>query len=262
MSEDQEDVWTRLVFGIPNIEINKVVAPTETNTGNHIGHMEHRSDFVRTVEVGKTGGIYFDWDIYALRDFKPLRTMGFANVCGLEKGGLVNNGLFMSVKDSALLKLMDIEAHNFFDGGWSSASTRLLAMIARKLTMIPNEVIILEQAAWAPGSWEPDDARHMFEQHWETPKWGENSDTEADVYKFESMTSADVEEVWAMNERHAPWQEDFMSSYAIHGFKCAEVDTEGFTPENVLARQSNFARAVYPVVKHAIEEGLIENMEP
>ncbi len=57
-------------------------------------------------------------------------------------------------------------------------------------------------------------------------------------------------------------------SYAVHGWNSvvkALGDTqaifgnaEGITLEYVLARKSQFANAVYPAVKHALDNGIIE----
>ena len=60
------------------------------------------------------------------------------------------------------------------------------------------------------------------------------------------------------------WRKDWRLSYVLHGWthgieiegKAGELgDFGGITVDYVLAQRSNFARAVYPAVKHALEEG-------
>lgn len=60
-------------------------------------------------------------------------------------------------------------------------------------------------------------------------------------------------------EGRAEWEVDYSGSYAIHAF---DGKPEGYwlkrvDLEYVMARQSNYARAVYPAVKHAVDAGII-----
>ena len=70
------------------------------------------------------------------------------------------------------------------------------------------------------------------------------------------------------------WQRDWRSSYVLHGWTSGieKQLTEGeriamfgefgdITLEYVLARNSNFARAVYPAVRHALDNGFLENAQ-
>jgi hypothetical protein len=54
---------------------------------------------------------------------------------------------------------------------------------------------------------------------------------------------------------------DFSATYVLHAFDDDVGRIRGWdgqiTPRYVLARQSNYARAVYPAVWHAAEAGII-----
>ena len=63
-----------------------------------------------------------------------------------------------------------------------------------------------------------------------------------------------------VSKGEAEWEKDYSGSCILHAFKGIsdpewpkKVDLE-----YVIARQSNFARAVYPAVKHAVEVGIID----
>jgi len=68
-------------------------------------------------------------------------------------------------------------------------------------------------------------------------------------------------------ERNLGWRKDWRNTYVIHGFSNAIRDTKawwmfepfgGFTPEYVLSRTSNIARALYPALKDALDSGFLE----
>jgi hypothetical protein len=61
-------------------------------------------------------------------------------------------------------------------------------------------------------------------------------------------------------EGKAEWEIDYSSSYVIHAF---DGLADLYWPkrvdlEYVVARQSNYARAVYPAIKHAMDVGIID----
>ena len=68
---------------------------------------------------------------------------------------------------------------------------------------------------------------------------------------------------WKTQEREqeveADWVRDFSSSYILHAYSnriSAIENFTGITVPYVFSRQSNFARAVYPAAKHALDRGL------
>ena len=112
---------------------------------------------VRAKAVYEHGGVYFDWDVHALRDLKPLREAGFVNVVGLEKYGNVGTGCYMSMKGSELMRLWLENQHIVYDGGWITHAVTLFNKMSRRLAAIPGEVLILAESAFAPSSWELQD---------------------------------------------------------------------------------------------------------
>ncbi|KFY16416.1 hypothetical protein V492_01354 [Pseudogymnoascus sp. VKM F-4246] len=249
--------WANLILNLPSVVVNRVSPPEKASgSGVTIKGLEHKSDFVRAEVVYEHGGMYVDFDVYALRDVKPLREAGFANVLGRQKKGQVNSGCWMSQKGSTLMKMWVEGQHEVYDGRWTTHSNDLLTSLADRnsngglLTSIGeylkpgekevgNEILILDEKAFAPTSWEVKDATALFEGHPESVGNGTTRD-------------------------HTPeWEVSYSSSYVLHAFKASGFnkipyfDPEGITMRYLLAQHSNFARAIYPSVKHAIDAGII-----
>ncbi|KAK9350004.1 hypothetical protein V1523DRAFT_447109 [Lipomyces doorenjongii] len=146
--------------------------------------------------------------------------------------------------------------HIVYDGGWITHAVILLTDLSRRLAMIPHEVLILERYALAPSSWEQDDAQSLFGSHFEA----QASHLGAASPRRQVLTTANAEVLWeaARASSREEWENDYSSSYAIHAFKSHDLhDFDKITLRYVLSRQSNFARAVYPAVQHAIDTGII-----
>ncbi|KAK9236474.1 hypothetical protein V1525DRAFT_346031 [Lipomyces kononenkoae] len=255
-SDEASDKWSRLIFNLPKVVINKEVAPDYAQNGQKILNLENKSDFVRAKVVYDFGGVYLDWDVHALRDFKPLREAGFANVVGLQVDDQVQTGCFLAIKESEMMRIWLKYEHIVYDGGWITHAVILLTHLSRKLVMIPHEVLILDRYAFGPSSWLQDDAQVLFGSHSEAPAPHLKA---ADPHR-PALTTADAEELWEeerASSREA-WEKDYSNSYAIHAFKSHDLENfDKISLQYVLSRRSNFARAVYPVVQHAIEAGVI-----
>jgi hypothetical protein len=115
--------------------------------------------------VYEHGGIYFDWDVYAIRDLKPLRETGYANVVGLEKYGNVGTACYMSVKGYELMRMWLEKEHIVNDSGWVTHVVTLFNKMSRRLSAIPGEVLILAESAFAPSSRELKDMEYLFGSH-------------------------------------------------------------------------------------------------
>ena len=68
--------------------------------------------------------------------------------------------------------------------------------------------------------------------------------------------------MWEPADDFEQWEADYSSTYALHAFRSTGDSVriqnfDGITMEYILARQSNFARAVYPVFQHAIEAAIV-----
>ncbi|KAK9235409.1 hypothetical protein V1525DRAFT_270983 [Lipomyces kononenkoae] len=260
-SQDVSDKWARLILTLPKVVVNRVTAPDYAGNGVQIRNLENKSDFVRAKVVYDFGGIYLDWDVHALRDFKPLREAGFANIVGLQKDNLVNSGCFMAIKESEMMRLWYEYEHVVYDGEWITHAVILLSNLSTTLVQIPYEVLILDRYALAPSGWERDDAQELFGSHYNAHA---PPSAAADPQR-PPLTTADAERLWkaARSSSREEWEKDYSNSYAIHAFKNieeAENPLENFdkiTLQYVLSRRSNFARAVYPAVQHAVESGII-----
>ena len=266
------DKWARLILNLPSVVIRHVSAPeTASGSGIAITRIEHKSDFIRTKVVYEHGGMYMDWDVYALRDVKPLRELGFANVVGRQKLGAVNSGCWMSRKGTRLMELWVRDQHEVYTGGWTIHSNDLLSSLAEhngdggllanlveRLVPMKKEVLILDRMAFAPSSWELEDAKKLFERH------------PAEVVESSLSATAvgigeDARVRWDNRDKKhfLSWEIDYSGSYVLHAFKATHnqkiegFDPEGITIKYVLSRDSNFASAVYPALKHAIDAGII-----
>jgi hypothetical protein len=267
--------WTNKILTLPSVVVRHIVAPTVTTRGVPITRIEHKSDFVRTRAVLEYGGIYLDWDIYALRSVATLRKSGFANVVGRQKLGAVNSGFWMSRKGSALMREWVARQDKVFTGGWTVHSNDLLSSIAKSndyegmftrvvesLGLMPErkEVLILERNAFAPSSWELVDAKALFEAH---PGESVEDPSSLPASTTKHAFPVGLEDPPLQNRRRFSWEIDYSDSYVMHAFKAVanqkidNFDPEGITMEYLLARNSNFASVVYPAVKHAIKAGYI-----
>jgi Glycosyltransferase sugar-binding region containing DXD motif len=255
-SGEAANKWTRLILNMPGVRIGRVTAPEYASNGVKIKYVQNKSDFVRAKVVHEYGGIYLDWDVHALRDFKPLREAGFANVVGLQKHGAVGTGCILAVKGSELMRLWLKNEHIVYDGEWITHAVILLNKMARRLAAIPREVLILDESAFAPGSWELEDMEYLFGSHFKVQPSGLTNLTEGGYHP------GDEEALWDSAENFEPWEADYSSTYALHAFRGTDnsiliKNFDEITMEYILARQSNFARAVYPAVRHAINAGIV-----
>jgi hypothetical protein len=251
---------TRWMLSIPNLSHHWVKPPKYTLTCREITRIEHVSDFVRTQQLHHYGGMYLDTDILALRDVRKLRESGFSNIVGIEDPDKVNNGFMMSKPGSAMLSVFMSEQHRVFDNQWLTHSVELLSKVAFRLQAVPGEVLILGIKAFAPSSWRLDAVEALFNPHNETEA-SIPSDKKDALPKIPTGFK-DAVDYWSHREwkEKAEWEIDYSASYVIHAFE-GIVDTywtEKVDLEYVVARQSNYARAVYPAIKHAIDVGIID----
>ena len=251
------DKWTRKILNLPGVKTNQVVSPIDAN-GTLIAKVEHKSDFVRINELYRTGGIYLDLDVLPLRDIKLLRNAGYRSVVGRQLHGGINNGVIMAQKGSALVYLMQREGPLVFNGGWETHSIKLITPIAERLVKIPGEVLIMDEKAFSPTSWREDSTDYLFAPHNETSI----PDIEQDV---EEVEQDDPIALWeSRNSKTRKWEADFSATYLLHAYKGRGHDVPGFhgvTVPYVLKKDSNYALAAYPVVRHALDNGVIDEVD-
>jgi Glycosyltransferase sugar-binding region containing DXD motif len=284
-SDKPPNKWAKLILNLPNVKANRVKAPTVTRGGgSEIRALEHKSDFVRARVVHDLGGVYFDFDVYALRDIRPLREAGFATVLGRQLGWQVNSGCFMARARSRVMRLWIDNMDRVYNGLWTTHSNELLTHVAERLVPVPREVLILDQVALAPGSWEEADKIKLFSAHFDTPstpppsakslpsssasavQQNEQQQLDAEALTiFGDATGAAAEKLWPAPPPRddAKWEIDYSASFVVHAFSPTargEHSVENFTAitmKYLLARQSNLARLLYPIVTRAIAEGLL-----
>jgi hypothetical protein len=224
-----------------------------------IHQIEHKSDFVRVPAMWKMGGTYLDWDAYPIRDIKPLRMSGFGAIIGREYGGGLNCGVFMAKKGSLLIKMWDQEMHKTYDGGWTTHSNQALTYLAQRVASVSGEVLIMDKDAFEPGSWISEDKIQLFGLHNETASNLDNFSPDTPLPSHE-RTFGDR---WDKPQDFPSWERDYSTTYVLHAYNPMKngntvPNFEHISPKYVLARQSNFARLLYPVVRHMYQKGLLE----
>ncbi|PFH58290.1 hypothetical protein XA68_13916 [Ophiocordyceps unilateralis] len=238
--------WAQLIMEMPGLIINRVKAPAQTNHGVEIVEMAHKSDFIRVHVLHKLGGVYMDFDVFFIHDARPLLTTGFESVSGREPAGLMTAGIFFSRKRSTLLNLWMERMHQVFDGGWTTHSNGLMTRIGEQLIQQNRKLLVLDESAFTPVTWESQGIKELLEVHDDVPSMLEHhspGDKLALLNHYDEPLPS-----WAIN---------FNKSYSIHAFHIEEEGGNPVTPRKVLQRQSNIGRALYPIVRNMYHRGLV-----
>ncbi|KIW12247.1 hypothetical protein PV08_09523 [Exophiala spinifera] len=252
-SDNPRDKWTRRILSLKSVKVRHVRAPTvATGNGKKIVEIQHKSDFVRMDAVYEFGGLYMDFDVLPLRDITPLRRSGFKNIVGREHGGAINNGCWLSAPKTAMVDIFRSEANEIFDGGWTTHSCKLLTRVAERLVRTPSEVLIMDMLAFAPSSWVDKDVERLWAVH-----------NESDIFPDDAVdfTIQDPYLRWNRRSKVAEWENDWSASYFLHSFdrhgKIPDEFRHGVHVKEVMYPRSNFGLLTYPVIKHAMEHGLV-----
>lgn len=247
--------WSRMIFTLPEIQIIPVIVPTHAGNGQPITLMEHKSDFIRVEAIRRYGGVYIDFDAYALRDMAVLRQSGFQAVAGRQFEGELNSGTFLSSSGSKMIKAWSEEMNIVYDGAWTTHSNQVLTRVSERLVPEAGEILIMERHAFAPGSWNAADCNSLFEVH-----------NEAALNLTESLEESSLPSPASLRNAitHFPWATDWSRTYLLHAFKPGRSGAqpngfEDITPRYVLQRGSNFARAVYPVAEALYRRGFLSS---
>ncbi|KAL2257682.1 hypothetical protein VTK26DRAFT_9316 [Humicola hyalothermophila] len=263
--------WTRRVLNIPNLEPNFIENPRLTSKGVDIDTFGAKSDFIRADALRKFGGIYLDIDAIPIRDVAPLRHAGFANVVGgavalaPKHTGYVNTGVWLARPHSALAEIFYEAMDAFYNGVWA-ISVQILTDLAYRLHAIPGEVLIVNPRAFAPFSWELADQELLLKPYGKAPDGVSGGALlSGDAAPKELKNTCKDALAWlAERELGSPkesWEADFSATYVLHAFDDEGNKIPGWdgkiTLKYILARQSNYARAVYPAVEHAIRANII-----
>ncbi|WYZ39866.1 hypothetical protein EsH8_IV_000207 [Colletotrichum jinshuiense] len=249
--------WGQRMLSIPGVKVNYMEMPSSSANGVALGGMEHKSDFMRVKAVHDFGGVYIDFDVQPLRDIAVLRRSGFNAIGGRQLGGELNSGTFMSKKGSKMIVMWMQTMNKVYNGGWTTHSNGALTAVGQRLVQQPGEMLIMEPEAFAPLGWTPDKNAELFGIHNETSNL-ENVGPGDHLLSFEE----ELTDRWDRRTDFPEWARDWSMTYLLHGFSPARNGNpvEGFehvTPYYALNRQSNYARAVYPVARDMFHQGLI-----
>lgn len=253
--------WTKKVLtAFPGVvRLNKVTAPTKANT-LEIKRIEHKSDFVRLDQLTLHGGIYLDWDVLTLRSIDPLLESGFKAVVGRQSDTTVMNGIILAARDSAVVRLMRRETPRRFTGEWVEHSVNLITEVAQALAAVPREVLIMDPGAYAPFTWTQESVNAALERYEGDAVTPRELDSLAD--RGISAREADPMAVW---ERHQVsqkkgWAHDLSDAFFFHNYFNDVESPRGYNGVSVpyvLARDSNYAIAAWPIVVQGIKDGYI-----
>ncbi|KAL2038813.1 hypothetical protein N7G274_008571 [Stereocaulon virgatum] len=261
--------YTQAIARLPNVSFHYHAAPNRTTDGQAIDKIPNQSDFVRTDIMQQYGGVYLDDDVYVLRDLYPLRHIGFKNIVGRQADGHVCGAVLLATPHGEKLRNeMMIAYHTLmdaiFDGGWETHSVFLLTTLVREFYADPSQVLDLPQDSFFPLSWWHDDLEYLYRRHNDTAVAVVNNKP---TTKFESFIANF--KLW----QDETWERDWRTSYVLHGWTSAissyldeteqlEVfgSDQGITLDYVLEGTSNFALAVLPAVKHAVENGILNHV--
>ncbi|KAK4126784.1 glycosyltransferase family 32 protein [Parathielavia appendiculata] len=278
--KDLCDLWTKRVLNLPGVMPNFIDNPRLTTQGVDIDTFGAKSDFIRADALRTYGGIYLDVDAIPLRDIAPLRNAGFANVVGravamrTKYTGFVNTGVWLSRPHSNLAEIFFTAMDAFYNGVWA-ISVDILTDLAFRLHAVPGEVLIVHPRAFAPASWELEDQVRLFQPHIETKRTSSAAVLDRHEGAAAAMLPSELRNTcqdalaWLAERekkgRVESWEIDFSATYVLHAFDDYADQIQGWdgniTLQYVLARQSNYARAVFPAVSHAVQAGIISKEE-
>lgn len=253
--------WTRKVLtAFPDtVRLNKVTAPTKAGDLD-IKRIEHKSDFVRLDQLTLHGGIYLDWDVLTLRSVDPLLDSGFKAVVGRQSDATIMNGIILAARDSAVTHIMKRQSPTAFNGNWVAHSIDLITTVSQAVASVPREVLIMDPGAFAPFTWTQDSVNSALERH------------EGDAVPPQQMDSlahrglsakGDPMAAW---DRHRAgekkeWMHDFHDAFFLHNYFNDVENPKGYKGVSVpyvLARDSNYAVAAWPIVMKGIKDGYID----
>lgn len=257
--------WTkRVLTAFPDaVRLNQVTAPTRANS-LEIKRIEHKSDFVRLDQLALHGGIYLDWDVLTLRSVDPLLESGFRAVVGRQSDATVNNGIILAARDSAVVRVMRRETPRRFTGGWVEHSVNLITEVAQALAGVGGEVLIMDRGAFAPFTWTQESVNAALARHEREPVAARELDSLADRgMSAAAAAAADPMAVW---ERHRVrdkkvWARDYNDAFFFHKIFNDVESPRGYNGVSVpyiLARDSNYALAAWPIVVQGIKDGYID----
>jgi hypothetical protein len=169
----------------------------------------------------------------------------------------------LAKKGSILMSIFRDAQHDVYDGGYITHAISLLSDLCWRLADMPYEVLILDKRAFTPSTWRGGDMEMLFKIH---------NDTAHTTPPLAAQSLPPVIKTYEEALAHwrtrneiltdmPEWATSYTGSYVIHAFDNFKKYANEITLEYILARQSNFACAVYPAIRHAIVSGVITSVE-
>lgn len=202
--------YTNAISKLPGVRFTHQTPKDHTESGVAIDKLPNQSDFVRTVVLGKMGGVYLDEDSYVLRDLKRLRNMGFENVLGLQDNDQICPAVILSTPGNILMKAYhDLQDKVFNPNKWALHATDLLTTLAQEF-QVPDDgqVMIMPHDIFFPGAWLPDNLRTIYQVH---------EDLDA-LPAVNNKDTKNLPEFYKDFQLYGPetWKRDWRSSYVLH----------------------------------------------
>ena len=177
--------------------------------------------------------------------------------------------VIIATKDNILMRTYHELQDIVFDGSWANHAVALLSTLAREFSPYANQVLITHKETFFPFSWWEDDLRVMYQVNDTQPEESMENNRPLEnitdfIDHFEQRQPERPKDTW-----HVEWR----LSYTLYGWNFAveglieylkRGDDHVFgsfgsiTLEYVLSQKSNFARAVYPAVRHAVDSGWLD----
>lgn len=158
----------------------------------------------------------------------------------------------------------------------------LLTDLANRLLPLPSEVLVLQPQTFAPMSWELADQKRLFAPSLTNPSTSDAGSRgpltppsrppppalatspgfgPSDSTCQDALAWLRQREQSRADAADAACGLDFASSYVLHAFNDSIRRVPGWDHvidlDHVLARQSVYARAVFPAVWHAVQAGVM-----
>lgn len=152
---------------------------------------------------------------------------------------------------------------SIFDGSWARHATHLLSHLVNDFVESPFGALVLPQETFFPGSWLPEDLVRFYQNHDEEA----SRQLQSTYRRLDELCQEiphgrprDMESRLSHFVRSAR-----LASCPENGYQSPEAKTElfgnpdgGITIDYILSRKSNFAIALYPALKEALDTGVLK----
>ena len=143
--------WAFAKKAVSEIALVQYPAPTEV-FNQSVNIVEHQSDVARLDILIKYGGIYFDLDVVALRDFEPL--LRYPVTLGAETPHLLGSGVILAQPNATFLHLWKDKYRNYEPTKWNYNSVVVPMELAKRHAAIVHiEWFTIHRPNWFERDW-------------------------------------------------------------------------------------------------------------